>query len=122
MKKNIPYHFYTDFCLQNICKVIEKRINNDTLIILKYTKSYKYLMNHINKYFFSTPELYEKCLNFTKLNRYIRYCDNKLKIMDNGFIIMFKPYFLQNIKGIQGLSYISFMKSGSFMQSFEQTR
>jgi len=67
-----PYSFYHTYSLNNCCKVIVKRIENKSLIILRQSENTIELLKHMQGYFFFKNNLYANCQQLITMINYLR--------------------------------------------------
>lgn len=115
-KQLIPYAFYHNYCYNIACIIISKRLNENSLIIIKKNTNLPQLFIHMKTYFFYQKDLYKNCSQFIHLIKCIRMINQLHNGIQDGFSYLFKPYFLQILEEVGQIEATNFMKARSLMQ------
>ena len=116
-KELIPYAFYRNYCLNVSCLVVSKKLQQQSLVVVKQTSAMPQLFAHMKDYFFHAKDLYECCSQLLRLMQVVRVVSAQGVSVEDGFAQLFKPYFLQVLEGVEEVECTSFMKARSLMQA-----
>ena len=82
----------------NCCKVIEKRVKIEQLVILTHSSTNLELLDYMKGYFFKSKTISEKCGLFVNFGKFIRILNKNSTCVENGFFLSFKPYFMETMR------------------------
>lgn len=116
-KELIPYSFYRHYCLNVACLVLSKRLQQQELVVLRQASALPQLLAHMQQYFFSSRDLYENCSQLLRLMQVVRVVNAQGQSVEDGFALLFRPYFLRALEQGEEIECTSFMKARSLMQA-----